>query len=106
MTWYQHKSKRAEAVLPTLTDRLCEELFDLLESQPDAADLSVRLRMEDEELTFDVSTMQTDDMMFLHHGRMILVIDARTALRLAGHTIDLRSSDGGPCFELYSPPDA
>ena len=50
-----------------------------------------------------LSQKQEDDMMFVYQDRVILLLDARTALSMAGYTFDSRQTPEGPQFVLRAP---
>ncbi len=103
MTWLQQNSKRADGVLPVVTDAAAKQIVDVLHGRNIPEDVAVRLNIVEEAVVFEVSQKRTDDMMFVYEGRIILLLDARTALSLAGHTFDSRQTAEGPQFVLRSP---
>ncbi len=106
MAWMQRNSKRADGVLPTVTDAAAEQILDVLRGRNIPDDVAVRLNVVEETLSFEVSQMRTDDMMFVYQGRVILLVDSRTALSLAGHTFDSRQTAEGQQFVLRSPAES
>src|SRR6266480_1409081 len=103
MPWVQQNSKRADGVLPMVTDAAAQQVFDVLVGRDIPDDVAVRLSLVEGALMFEVSQMQTDDMMFVYQDRIVLLVDARTALSLAGHTFDSRQTAEGPQFVLREP---
>jgi len=103
MTWLQENSKRADGALPVVTDAAAEQIVAVLQGRNIPEDVAVRLNLVEESLAFEVSQKRADDMMFVYEGRVILLLDARTALSLASHTIDSRQTAEGPQFVLRSP---
>jgi hypothetical protein len=103
MTWVQQNSKRADAVLPVVTDTAAEQILEVLRGRSIPEDVAVRLNLVNESLMFEISPMRPDDMMFVFRERVILLVDAGTALSLAGHTFDSRQTADGRQFVLRSP---
>ena len=103
MTWIQQNSKRADLVLPTVTDAAAKQVRDLLEGRNIPEDVAVRVHLVDGAPVFEVGQKRADDMMFVYEGRVILLLDARTALSMAGYTFDSHQTPEGPQFVLRSP---
>jgi len=103
MTWIQQNSKRCDGVLPLVTDAAAEHVLQMLQGRNIPDDVAVRLNIVDDALVFEMSQALADDMMFVYRGRTILLMDARTALTLGGHTFDSRQTADGPQFVLRSP---
>src|SRR5262245_30845860 len=72
MTWRQQNSKRAEGVLPTITEAAAAQVLDSLQSRNIPEDVAPRVNLADQVPVFEVGQKRTDDMMFASQGRVIL----------------------------------
>jgi hypothetical protein len=58
MTWLQQNSKRADGVLPVVTDAAAQQIAGVMQGRNMPDDVAVRLILVEEELIFEVSRMR------------------------------------------------
>jgi hypothetical protein len=103
MTWRQQNSKRAEGALPTVTEAAAAQVLDILQSRNIPEDVAVRVNLVDQGPRVRSWSEANGRHDVRLSSRVILLLDARTALSMPGYTFDSRRTPESPQFVLRSP---
>jgi Fe-S cluster assembly iron-binding protein IscA len=82
----------------TVTDAAYSRLCEMLADYPD--DVAVRIVRRDGHTKMRPGRVHSGDEVFEQKGRVLLLVDRKTAKHVENRSLDLRETDGGPRLRL------